>query len=85
MGQINFRAKIDEYANRVLGVVKEKYGLKDKSHALNRFIEMYGEEFIEKEVKDEFIADVAEIVREHHKRHPKRKMSMEELNKLVGS
>lgn len=84
MGQINFRAKIDEYPNRVLGVVKEKYGLKDKSQALNKFIEMYGEDFIEKEVKEEFIAEIINIVREHHKKYPKRKMSLEELDKLSG-
>ena len=27
---INLRAQISDYASRVLGVVKEKYGLKDK-------------------------------------------------------
>lgn len=84
MNQINFRARIDEYSNRVLGVVKEKYGLKDKSQALNKFIEMYGEGFIEKEAKEEFISEVINIVMEHHKKHPKRKMSLEELDNLIG-
>jgi len=79
---INFRGKIDDYTNRVLGVIKEKYGLKDKSQALNKFAEMYGKEFVEKEVKEEFITDVLNIIRSHHKKHPNRKMSVNELDKL---
>ena len=83
MGRVNVRAKIDEYANRVLGVVKEKYGLKDKSEALNRFVSMYGEEFVEKEVKEEFVAEAIAIVKEHHSKYPDRKMSLDELDRLV--
>ena len=84
MGQINFRAQIDEYTNRVLGVIKEKFGLKDKSKALNKFAEMYGEEFVEKEVRDDFIADVSDIIKEHHKKYPSRKMSLKELDQITG-
>lgn len=85
MERINVRAKVDEYTNRVLGVVKEKYGLKDKSEALNRFVSMYGEEFVEKEVKEEFVAEAVAVVREHHSKYPARKMSLEELDRLVES
>ena len=49
---IQFRAEIDDYTNRVLGVIKEKFGLKDKSLALSKFAELYGEEFVEKEVPE---------------------------------
>jgi len=49
---------VNEYTNRVLGVIKEKFGLKDKAEALNKFADMYGEEFIEKEVKDEVVEEV---------------------------
>ncbi len=84
MTQINFRARIDDYTNRVLGVIKEKFALKDKSEALNKFAEMYGEDFVEKESKEEFIADVIGIIKVHHKTYPKRKMSLEELDKLTG-
>lgn len=84
MGHINFRAQIDEYTNRVLGVVKEKFGLKDKSEALDKFAEMYGEEFVEKEAREEFIAEVAGIVKEHHKKYPNRKMGLKELDKLTS-
>ena len=44
---------VNEYTNRVLGVIKEKFGLKDKAAALNKFADMFGEEFVEREVKDE--------------------------------
>lgn len=84
MTQTHLRAEIDDYTNRVLGVIKEKFGLKDKSQALNKFADIYGEDFIEKEVKEEFITEVLDIVNEHHKRHAKRKMSLKDLDRLSG-
>lgn len=81
---IQFRAEIDDYTNRVLGVVKEKFGLKDKSDALNKFVGMYGEDFVEKEVKEEFITTVLDIINEHHRKHPNRRMTLKELDKLTG-
>ncbi|MGV8171988.1 MAG: DUF2683 family protein [Candidatus Woesearchaeota archaeon] len=84
MTQISFRAEIDEYTNRVLGVVKEKYGLKTKSEALNLFAERYGEEFVEREVKDELIQEVVAISEKHRKKHPDKRTTMKELDKLCG-
>jgi hypothetical protein len=84
MTQISFRAEIDEYTNRVLGVIKEKYGLKTKSEALNRLADMYGEDFIEREVKDELIKEVQEISEKHIKKYPNKRMTMKELDKLCG-
>ena len=81
---IQLRAEIDDYTNRVLGVVKEKFGLKDKSAALNKFAEMYGDELVEKEVKEEFIARVLGIVDEHHKKYPNRRMTLKELDEMTG-
>ena len=81
---IQFRAEIDDYTNRVLGVVKEKYGLKDKSDALKKFADMYGESFIEKEAKEEFITKVLNTVKEHHKKYPHRRMTLKELDKMTG-
>ena len=56
--QVNVNLKISDYSNRVLGVVKEKYGFKDKSQALDRIMDMYGDEFVEKELRDDFVAEV---------------------------
>ncbi|MGV8163121.1 MAG: DUF2683 family protein [Candidatus Nanoarchaeia archaeon] len=84
MTQISFRAEINEYTNRVLGVIKEKYGLKTKSEALNVFALQYGEKFVEKEIKEELIRKVQKIATKHDKKHSKRTMTLEELDKLCG-
>ena len=79
---ISARVELNNYANRVLGVIKMKFGLRDKSEALNKFIEMYGDEFIEKEANDEYVKKVIFISDNHFKKYGKRKMSLQELNKL---
>lgn len=84
MTQISFRAEIDEYTNRVLGVIKEKHGLKNKSEALNMFTDMYGEEFVEREIKDEVIKEAEQIAKDHYKKHGYKKMTLKELDKLCG-
>ena len=38
------RITLNDYANKVLNVVKAKFSLNDKSEAINKFVEMYGEE-----------------------------------------
>jgi hypothetical protein len=81
---IQFRAEIDDYTNRVLGVIKEKFGLKDKSLALTKFAEMYGGEFVEKEVSEEFISRTKSILDDYHKKHPKRRMTLKELDVITG-
>lgn len=77
---VNFKVK--DYTSRVLGVVKEKYGLRDKGDALDKFAEMYGEEFVEPEVKEEVIREVIESCDRHIKKYGFRKMSVKELDKL---
>lgn len=84
MTHINFRAQIDEYTNRVLGVIKERFGLKDKSEALNKFADMFGQEFVEREVKDEVVEEVIKSCEAHIKKYGHRKMSLKELDKLCG-
>jgi hypothetical protein len=85
MTQISFRAEINEYTNRVLGVIKEKHGLKTKSEALNMFADMYGAEFVEREVKDELVQEVIAISDRHRKKYPTRRMTLKELDKLCGA
>jgi len=81
---ISARVELGDYANRVLGIIKIKYGLKDKSEALNKFIELYGNDILEKEVPEEYIKKVIDISRNHFKKHGYKKMSLQELNKLFG-
>ena len=53
--------EIDENTNRVLNVVKAKYGLKDKGEAIQLVVEKYIEEEDEPELKPEFIEKIREI------------------------
>ena len=79
---VSMNVKVKDYTGRVLGVVKEKYGLKDKGEALDKFAEMYGDEFIEREVKEEVIKEIFESCNRHIKKYGFRKMSLKELDKL---
>jgi len=82
---VSMNLKVNEYANRVLGVIKERFGLRNKDEALDKFAEMFGEEFVEKEVKDELITQMIKDCEDWEKKHKfKRKMSIKELDALCG-
>jgi len=81
---ISLRADISEYANRVLGVIKEKFGLRDKSEAINKFAEMFGDDFVEPEVKDDVVRDLIKSCERHIKKYGYKKMTTKELDKLFG-
>ena len=76
--------KVKGYTSWVLGVVKEKYGLKDKSQAMDKFAKMYGGEFVEREAKDSYIKKLIEIEEAHFKKYGYKKMSDDELDRLFG-
>ena len=38
------RVVLSKYSDKVLNVVKAKFDLKDKSEALNKFVELYGDD-----------------------------------------
>lgn len=78
------RFELNDYSVRVLDVVKGKYGLKNRNEALNKFIENYGDEFVEPEFSDDYLKELDNIVREHRAKYGKREMSMDELDKLLG-
>lgn len=76
---------VNEYTNKVLGVVKEKFGLKDKAKALDKFAEMYGDEFVEKELNEDLLKKMIEDCEGWEKKYRfKRKMTIKELDKLCG-
>ena len=52
---------INEEANKVLNIVKAKYGLKDKSEAINVVVKEYEESFLEPELRPEFIEKIKQI------------------------
>ena len=81
---ISARIELSEYANKVLAVVKAQQGLKDKSEALNFFIEQHGDDIVEKEATDEYVKKIGNIADTHFKKYGHRKMSLAELDKLCG-
>ena len=46
---------IDEKTNRILNILKAKYGLKDKSQAIDLMAHQYEKELLEPELRPEYI------------------------------
>lgn len=67
---------ISEDSNRVLNVVKAKYGLNDKSQAIDRVVMEYAEQVLEPEYRPEFVKRIREIEKE-----PRRKIDLDEFFK----
>ncbi|MEK6897580.1 MAG: DUF2683 family protein [Nanoarchaeota archaeon] len=55
---------ITEEANRILNILKAKYGLKDKSHAINIMAEKYEEELLEPQLRPEYIKIAEKIMKQ---------------------
>ena len=79
---ISARIELNDYANRVIGIIKIKFGLKDKSEALNKFIELYGEDMMEKEASEEYTKTVIKIAKKHIIKYGNKNMTFQELDKL---
>ena len=52
---------INEEVNRVLNIIKAKYGLKDKSEAINLVVKEYEESFLELELRPEYVEKLNRI------------------------
>jgi hypothetical protein len=57
---------IDENTNRVLNIVKAKFGLKDKSQAINIVVNEYEENFLEPQLRPEYVNKLNKIVKGKH-------------------
>jgi hypothetical protein len=68
---------IDERTNRVLNIVKAKFGLRDKSQAINLVVNEYEETSLEPELRPEYKIKLSKIMRGKH-------LSREELEKEVA-
>ncbi|GBE19980.1 hypothetical protein BMS3Abin17_00711 [archaeon BMS3Abin17] len=79
---VSARVELNDYTNRVLGIIKLKFGLKDKSGALNKFIELYGDEIMEKEATEEHVKKIINITKKHLEKYGNKKMTLQELDKL---
>jgi hypothetical protein len=85
MTEATLNLHVTDYTNRVLGVIKEMFGLKNKSEALNKFAELFGDEFVGKDVREDVIKDIIRSCDEHAKKHGTRRMSLSELKTLSGA
>ena len=81
---VDARVRLNSYSNKVLTVVKAKYELKDKSEAINRFIETYGENEVEREVKDSYVKKLLRIEEGMKKRRDK-PQTVQELRREIES
>ena len=52
---------IEDRTNKILSVIKAKYGLKDESEAINFIVAEYEEEMLEPELKPEYIEKLKKI------------------------
>jgi len=80
---VDARVELSEYSNRVIAVVKAKHGLRDKSEALNMFIETYGPEEVEPEVKESYIKKLLRIEKSHYRKHGLRSTTVAQLRKEI--
>jgi len=48
--------QISKDVNQILNIVKAKYGLKDKSQAIEKVVQEYGRNFLDPELRPEFIS-----------------------------
>ena len=67
---------INEESNRVLNIVKAKYGLKDKSEAINIVVKEYEENFLEPELRPKYKNKLLKIIKGKH-------ISREDFEKVV--
>lgn len=56
--------EISENANRILNIVKAKYGLKDKSQAINKMAKEFGETLLEPQLRLGYIKKLGKIEKE---------------------
>lgn len=57
---------ITENTNRVLNIVKAKFGLRDKSQAINIVVDEYEENFLEPQLRPEYKNKLAKIMKTKH-------------------
>ena len=70
---------LGEREDRILTIVKGKYGLKNKSDAVNLVIEKFEETYLEPEVRPEYLEKLQKLVKQPGKRFS----SIEELKKQI--
>ena len=68
---------LDERANRVINIVKAKYGLRDKSEAINKLVLDYEKVLLEPALRPEFVEKMK-------KRENEEAMRVDDFSKRYG-
>ncbi len=71
---------IKESTNRILNILKAKYGLRDKSQAIDIMAKEYEQEILEPELRPEYIERAKKIMKEK----PVRVGTPKDLRKMMG-
>ncbi len=82
MSGVTLNLRVDAYTNRVLGVIKEAFGLRSKSEALQKFVQLRGDEFLREQVSDQVLQELKAIDEAHTKKYGFRKMTKRQLDEL---
>ena len=72
--------QIDEREDRILNIVKAKYGLKNKSEAVALIAEIYEQKFLEPQLRPEYIQKLEKIRKGKFIKYN----SLDELRKATG-
>ncbi len=56
--------KLEERANQIINIIKAKYGLRDKSEAINKMAEQYELEVLEPGLRPEYAEKLKRIEKE---------------------
>lgn len=55
---------IGEQEEKILGIVKAQHGLKNKNQAMELILKIYGENFLEPEIRPEYLKKLQKIDKE---------------------
>jgi hypothetical protein len=75
---------MDDYTARVLDVIKGKFGLKNRSEALNKLALEAGNEYVEPVPNEMVLKELDDMYESHMKKHPNRQMTNAQLKKVLG-
>ncbi|HKZ34175.1 MAG TPA: DUF2683 family protein [Candidatus Nanoarchaeia archaeon] len=71
---------LDENEDRILNIVKAKYGLKNKSQAVAMLAKVYEDSFLEPELRPEYVEKLKNIRKEKGIKF----RNINELRKIIG-
>jgi len=57
---------IGEQEEKILGIVKAQHGLKNKNQAMELILKIYGENFLEPEIRPEYLEKLIRISKGKH-------------------